>query len=160
MRQSFAVSSLFKERILLPPENVSNSLLGYLFFREKLLEIILGDNETHILYWLGKEIGNSLDILVTEEIEDIFLQLDLGQVFIVHQSPQLIRYRISHNRFNLLPKSRLEKTCYLEAGFIAGALEKVTSLYCAASVNLQETKDQVDVLIEVSIDHDKAWNTR
>jgi len=78
MRQSLAVSTLFKESILLPPENVSNSLLGYLFFREKLLELVLGDSETNILYWVGKELGNSLVVQVIEEIEDIFLQLDLG----------------------------------------------------------------------------------
>ncbi|RKD23840.1 hypothetical protein BEP19_05265 [Ammoniphilus oxalaticus] len=159
MRQSFAVSSLFKERILLPPESVSNSSLGYLFFREKLLELVLGDSETHILYWVGKELGNSLDILVTEEIEDIFLQLDLGQVHITQQTANLVKYRISHHRFNLLPPSRLEKTCYLEAGFIAGAFEKVTSYYCAAHVTLQENKDQVDVLIEVAIDRAKNLAT-
>lgn len=155
MRQSFAVSSLFKERILLPPENVSNSVLGYFFFREKLLELVLGDSETHILYWVGKELGDSLDIVVTEEIEEIFLQLDLGQVHVEEQSSKLIRYRISHNRFNLLPRSRLEKTCFLEAGFIAGAIEKVTSHYCAAEVTLREDKDQVDVVIEVAIDPEK-----
>jgi len=156
MRQSFAVSSLFKERILLPPENVSNSVLGYFFFREKLLELILGDSETHILYWVGKELGDSLDIVVTEEIEEIFLQLDLGQVHIEEQTSELIRYRISHNRFNLLPKSRLEKTCFLEAGFIAGAIEKVTSHYCAAVVKLRENKDHIDVVIEVTIDPEKT----
>ena len=157
MRQSFAVSSLFKERILLPPENVSNSVLGYFFFREKLLELVLGDSETHILYWVGKELGDSLDIVVIEEIEEIFIQLDLGQVQIEEQSSKLIRYRISHNRFNLLPKSRLEKTCFLEAGFIAGAIEKVTSQYCAANVKLRENKDHVDVIIEIAIDSEKTW---
>jgi|SRR5699024_8940883 len=152
MRQSFAVSTLFKERILLPPESVSNSLLGYLFFREKLLEFILGDSETHILYWVGKEVGNSLEILVIEEIEDIFLQLDLGQVHVEQQTAHTVKYRISHNRFNMLPNDRLEKTCYLEAGFIAGAFEKITSKYCAATVQLQEKKDQVEVIIDVAID--------
>lgn len=152
MRQSFAVSSLFKERILLPPENVSNSVLGYFFFREKLLELILGDSETHILYWVGKELGGSLDIVVIEEIEEIFLQLDLGQVHIEEQSSTFIRYRISHHRFNILPLSRLERTCFLEAGFIAGAIEKVTSFYCAGSVKIRENKDHVDVVIEVAID--------
>lgn len=155
MRQSFAVSSLFKERILLPPESVSNSLLGYLFFREKLLEIVLGDSETHILYWVGKEIGNSLEIKVPEELEDIFLQLDFGQVVLDVQSESNIRYRLSHNRFNLLPRRRLEKTLHLEAGLMAGAMEKITGCYCVSSLSLKEQKENTSVSIDVYIDQNK-----
>ncbi len=155
MRQSFAVSSLFKERILLPPESVSNSLLGYLFFRENLLEMVLGDSETHILYWVGKEIGNSLDIKVPEEFEDIFLQLDLGQVQLEQQSSSLIRYRLTHNRFNILPRARLEKTLHLEAGFMAGAMEKITGKYCAAVLSFKDQKEWKSAIIEITIDQEK-----
>lgn len=156
MRQSFAVSSLFKERILLPPESVSNSLLGYLFFRENLLEMVLGDSETHILYWVGKELGNSLDIKIPEELEDIFLQLDLGQVHLEQQIPSLIRYRLTHNRFNILPHARLEKTLHLEAGFMAGAMEKITGKYCAAGLSFKEQQESKSAIIEIAIDQEKT----
>lgn len=156
MRQSFAVSSLFKERILLPPESVSNSLLGYLFFRENLLEMVLGDSETHILYWVGKELGSSLDIKVPEELEDIFLQLDLGQVHLEQQASSLVRYRVSHNRFNILPLARLEKTLHLEAGFMAGAMEKITGKYCAASLSFKEQTEWKSAIIEIAVDQEKT----
>lgn len=156
MRQSFAVSSLFKERILLPPESISNSLLGYLFLREKLLEIVLGDSETNILYWVGKEIGNSLEIQVPEELEDIFIQLDFGQVYLEHQSPSTVGYRLTHNRLNLLPKQRLENSLNLEAGLMAGAMEKVTGSYCAATLSIQEQKGITSALFEISIDDEKS----
>ncbi len=156
MRQSIAVSSLFQERILLPPESISNSLLGYLFFREKLLEIVLGDSEPHILYWVGKEMGNHLEIKMADELEDIFNQLDLGQVNLEQQSPSSILYRLTHNRLNLLPKKRLEKTLHLEAGFIAGAMEKLTGHYCAASLTVQEQKGGTQAFIQVVIDTEKS----
>jgi predicted hydrocarbon binding protein len=156
MRQSQAVSSLFKERILLPPESVSNSLLGYLFFREKLVELVLGDSEVQILYWVGKELGNSTVVQQVEEIEDIFGQLDLGQVFLEGQSPSSISFRIHHNRFNLLPEERLMKTLHLEAGFIAGLLEVVTGQYCVASLIIKKRDAITSALVEVGIDEKKA----
>ncbi|HJV44429.1 MAG TPA: DUF2507 domain-containing protein [Bacillota bacterium] len=155
MRQSEAISSLFKERILLPPESISNSLLGYLFFREKILETILGDSEINILYWVGKEIGNSLEVKLIEEVEDIFLQLDLGQVQIEAQSACTIDFKITHNRFNLIPKKRLEKTLNLEAGLLAGIMEKITETYCAAQLQINE-KEGIYIGIEVVMD--KSWN--
>jgi len=151
MRQSLAVSTLFKESILLPPENVSNSLLGYLFFREKLLELVLGDSETNILYWVGKELGNSLVVQVIEEIEDIFLQLDLGQVHMETNSASLINYRVTHNRYNLLKKERLEKTLHLEAGLMAGIAENVLKRYCAATVQM-DNKNGMSALIQIAVD--------
>ncbi|WP_164984819.1 DUF2507 domain-containing protein [Ammoniphilus sp. CFH 90114] len=156
MRQSFAVSSLFRERILLPPESISNSMLGYFFFREKILEIVLGDSETNILYWVGKEIGNALEISVAEELEDIFLQLDFGQVHLEHQSPSSVSYRLTHNRLNLLPKKRLESSLHLEAGLMAGAMEKLTGHYCAATLTIQEHKGSSSATIEISIDEKSA----
>jgi predicted hydrocarbon binding protein len=151
LRQSNAVSSLFKEKILLPPENLSSTILGYLFFREKLLEMVLGDSEINILYWVGKELGSSMEVKVMEEIEDIFSQLDLGQVHLEQQYGSLIHFRITHNRFNLVPKKRLEKSLTLEAGLIAGIMEKVTGCYCAANVQVKE-KEGTFATVEVVLD--------
>jgi predicted hydrocarbon binding protein len=155
MKQSQAVSSLFKDQVLLPPDNISNSILGYLFFRGKLTEIILGDSEVNILYWAGKELGTQFNIVEIEEIEEVFMQLDLGQVYLDHQSHSFTTFRITHNRFNLLDKDRLTKTLHLEAGLLAGMMEKITAHYCAAHVSVKEQKDVTSAYIEIAIDREK-----
>jgi len=115
---------------LLPPqsiphaERISMPYLGYHFLRETLTNCLLGESESPILYWLGKDMGRKIPIQSAGGIILPFIRLGLGQLDLLTESGDRIQYKLSHTIYSYQTAERLSKALSLECGIIAGAIEQ------------------------------------
>ncbi|MGN7471288.1 DUF2507 domain-containing protein [Brevibacillus sp. SAFN-007a] len=115
---------------LLPPETIPIAerlhmpYLGYHLLRETLTNALLGDSESPILYWLGKDIGRKIPIRSSTGPILPFIRLGLGQLDLVEETADAIVYKLTHTIRDYQTPERLSRTLSLEAGIIAGSIEQ------------------------------------
>lgn len=115
---------------LLPPQTIPVTermhmpYLGYHLLRETLTNTLLGESESPILYWLGKDIGRKIPIQSSSGPILPFIRLGLGQLDLVEESEEVIVYKLSHTIHAYQTPERLSRTLSLEAGIIAGSIER------------------------------------
>ncbi|MGG4494131.1 DUF2507 domain-containing protein [Brevibacillus reuszeri] len=123
MKEKDQLAALLPAQTILYAERMSMPYLGYHLLRETLTNALLGDSESPILYWLGKEIGRQIHIQSEAGIIHPFMRLGLGQLDLVTSSDAETTYKLSHSIYQYQSAERLCRTLSLEAGIIAGALE-------------------------------------
>ncbi|MCR8994132.1 YslB family protein [Brevibacillus laterosporus] len=97
---------------------------GHLFFRNVVTQELLGDCEAPILYWMGKEIGETYHIHAAEDLILAFIQLGLGKLELTLCTARQIEYLLTHPHLTMQTTNRLERTLQFETGFIAGSIGK------------------------------------
>ncbi|GIO04745.1 hypothetical protein J31TS6_07730 [Brevibacillus reuszeri] len=123
MKETDQLAALLPAQTILYAERMSMPYLGYHLLRETLTNALLGESESPILYWLGKEMGRKIRITAETGIIHPFMRLGLGQLDLIESSEQGIAYKLSHSIYQYQSPERLCRTLSLEAGIIAGALE-------------------------------------
>ncbi|MED4753876.1 DUF2507 domain-containing protein [Brevibacillus choshinensis] len=124
MKETDQLFALLPQESIAYAERMNMPYLGYHLFRETLTNTLLGDSESPILYWLGKDIGVKIPIQSSAGIVLPFMRLGLGQLDIMEESELQIQYKLSHAIFHYMTDQRLSRALSLECGIIAGAIER------------------------------------
>ncbi|MDF2682942.1 MAG: hypothetical protein K0R47_4132 [Brevibacillus sp.] len=124
MKETDQLSALLPQASIAYAERMNMPYLGYHLFRETLTNTLLGDSESPILYWLGKDIGEKIPIQSSTGIVLPFMRLGLGQLDLMEESELRIHYKLSHAIFPYMTDQRLSRALSLECGIIAGAIEQ------------------------------------
>lgn len=124
MKETDQLSALLPQESIAYAERMNMPYLGYHLLRETLTNTLLGDSESPILYWLGKDIGVKIPIQSSAGIVFPFMRLGLGQLDLMEESELRIHYKLSHAIFHYMTDQRLSRALSLECGIIAGAIEQ------------------------------------
>ena len=135
-----ASSITYAERINMP-------YLGYHLLRETLTSTLLGDSESPILYWVGKNLGRNIPIRSAEGIILPFVRLGLGQLDLLETSVGRICYKLTHSIHSCMTEERLNRTLALECGVIAGAVERWQEKETAARLEM-EGRENVRIRVQ------------
>jgi len=141
MKETDQLSALLPQESIAYAERMSMPYLGYHLLRETLTHDLLGESESPILYWLGKEIGQKIPILSPLGIILPFMRLGLGQLDVIEQAERRIHYKLSHAIFHYMSEQRLSRALSLECGIIAGALEKWSGSEATTQLVLEGPSD-------------------
>lgn len=127
---------------LLPPQSIPYAermnmpYLGYHLLRETLTNTLLGESESAILYWLGKDMGRKIPIQSGNGLIHPFIRLGLGQLDLLEESQQHVHYSLTHTIYGYMSAERLSRALSLECGIIAGAIEQWQSKEAQAQLEL------------------------
>ncbi|WNC16579.1 DUF2507 domain-containing protein [Brevibacillus brevis] len=141
MKETDQLAALLPQESIAYAERMNMPYLGYHLFRETLTSSLLGDSESAILYWLGKDIGRKIPIRSAAGIVLPFMRLGLGQLDLVEDSEQRVHYKLSHAMFHYMPEERLSRTLSLECGIVAGAIEVWRERETTAELMLEKKSD-------------------
>lgn len=114
--------SLIPSPLLARLEQANMPYTGYHLLRETLFTRLLGESETSILYWLGRDLGTELHLQSLDDLTLAFIQLGLGKLEPVKLEKKFAGYRLTHPLFLHYSAERLSRTLALECGIVAGAL--------------------------------------
>jgi hypothetical protein len=134
-------------------EQMNMPYLGYHFLRETLTSTLLGESESPILFWMGKDIGKRIPIESPVGLVLPFIRLGLGKLELADDSSDHCRFTLTHSVYNFLPIERLKRSLSLECGIIAGAMSRwlgkkvKTQLRLTAGKNGKITEAQITVLL-------------
>lgn len=98
---------------------------GYELIRDHVLPSILGQHESDILYWAGKEIARKFPVFTVEEIPAFFKEAGWGQLELDKKSNKEAFYKLSYEGESLKISQRKFQ---LEAGFIAEQYQKLNGI--------------------------------
>jgi predicted hydrocarbon binding protein len=106
-------------------KHTSNSptRFGYELLRDHLLPSILGKHEDDILYWAGKELARKFPMFTTDELFDFFKEAGWGSLTVDRTGKDEIFYVLTSD-YNSSVQNR---SCQLEAGFLAEQTQKLTN---------------------------------
>lgn len=124
MKETDQLAALFPTPSIAHAERMNMPYLGYHLLRETLTSTLLGESESPILYWMGKNMGRKIPIQSANGIILPFIRLGLGQLDLLEESPQYISYSLTHTIYPHLSAERLSRALSLECGLIAGAIEQ------------------------------------
>lgn len=131
------------DKILLENKTETISTFGYELIREVLLQELLGDDASEILYWAGKKLANKYPLNSLEEVISFFQNASWGKLSLVKQTKNEIELEL----FSELIKERYEQnkhcTFQLEAGFIAQQIELQKGVICEAFEHPKKKKGKV-----------------
>jgi len=141
------LAALLPASFIAQAERINMPYLGYHLLRETLTRTLLGESESPILYWVGKNLGRNIPIQSAEGIILPFIRLGLGQLDLLESSPGRICYKLTHYIHGCMPEKRLSRTLALECGIIAGAVEKWQQKETAAQLEITAGKS-VRILVQ------------
>ncbi|QRG69297.1 DUF2507 domain-containing protein [Brevibacillus choshinensis] len=141
MKETDQLSALLPQQAIAYAERMNMPYLGYHLLRETLTNHLLGDSESPILYWLGKEIGEKIPIQSSAGIVLPFMRLGLGQLDLIEETKLRIHYKLSHAIFPYMTDQRLSRSLSLECGIIAGAIERWRGQETTAELVLEGKSD-------------------
>ncbi|MGG3886407.1 DUF2507 domain-containing protein [Brevibacillus panacihumi] len=124
MKETDQLSALLPTASIAYAERMNMPYLGYHLLRETLTQTLLGESESPILYWVGKNMGRKIPIQSANGIILPFIRLGLGQLDLLKESEQHLHYSLSHTIYPYMSQERLSRTLSLECGVIAGAIEE------------------------------------
>lgn len=95
---------------------------GYELYRDHILPSILGNHESDILYWAGKELARKFPIFEIEEIQVFFREAGWGNLSLEKTSKDSAIYFLTETTSSI---SERKRSFQLEAGFIAEQYQKI-----------------------------------
>jgi predicted hydrocarbon binding protein len=102
----------------------SPTRFGYEILRDHVLPSLLGNHEDEILYWAGKEVARKFPVFSIEELPVFFQEAGWGPLQLEKTSKEEAFYTMK-NDFGTNDQNR---SCRLEAGFIAEQYQKLNGL--------------------------------
>jgi hypothetical protein len=146
MNQTDQLAALLSPDVIPYAERINMPYLGYHVLRETLTSKLLGESESPILFWMGKELGGQIAIQSASGIILPFIRLGLGKLDVLEEGERLIRYRLFHSIYSYMSSERLRRALSLECGIIAGAVNRWRNWDSQTRLELEETGS---VIIEV-----------
>jgi predicted hydrocarbon binding protein len=119
-------------------ERMNMPYLGYHLLRETLTQDLLGESESPILYWIGKNMGRKIPIQSAQGIILPFIRLGLGQLDLIEETASFINYTLTHTIYPHMSVERLSRSLSLECGVIAGAIEQWQNRPTVVQMEMEE----------------------
>ncbi|MGG1661815.1 DUF2507 domain-containing protein [Brevibacillus sp. NRS-1366] len=141
MKETDQLAALLPAQTIPYAERMNMPYLGYHFLRETLTNTLLGNSESPILYWLGKDIGRKIPIQSANGIILPFMRLGLGQLDLLEATEECTTYKLSHTIHSYQSPERLSRTLSLESGIVAGALERWKGTEIVAQLEIASNDD-------------------
>lgn len=127
----------------------------------KLYRIFSRSPSIRRIYYLGHELGSTLNITqikditkIPKELERIISEFNIGEVEITESSEELVQMKLKkHSSIKDLINKGIKTEgsfCSFEAGLLAGLVEKMTNTHCFAQevdCSLQSGKDYCEFMI-------------
>ncbi|GAA4704779.1 DUF2507 domain-containing protein [Brevibacillus fulvus] len=114
------LSQLFPAQLITYAERINMPYLGYHLLRHYLFEKVLGESESPMLYWLGKDLSKQLTLDTTDSLSLLFIRLGLGNLTLLKRETDRYVFELSHPLYEFMPVDRLRQTLSFESGLIAG----------------------------------------
>ncbi|WP_400164232.1 DUF2507 domain-containing protein [Brevibacillus sp. TJ4] len=138
MKENDQLAALLPAPSLAYAERINMPYLGYHLLRETLTSTLLGESESPILYWIGKDMGKKIPIRSANGIILPFVRLGLGKLDLLEESSGQICYSLSHTIYKYMTKERLCRTLGFESGVIAGSVERWQGRLVEAQLEVEE----------------------
>ncbi len=110
--------------------NLQTTSSGYDLLRYIGLPDMFGKETDFILYILGKNLARKSEWISTEELQEFFLHVGWGELFLVKEKRRGYIFELAGE----IVRSRLETIqqieFQIEAGFLADAMEQITKKDC------------------------------
>ncbi|MED4129232.1 YslB family protein [Shouchella miscanthi] len=123
----------------------NQQLKGYELIRNDVLQLVLGKEHDHLLYWVGKSLARKYKLEQIEELHTFFKQVYWGDLSLVKQKKNEWYYELSGEWMT----KEDERSYQLEAGFLAETLETQFAVATAATY----TKKGKAIRLTVHFDH-------
>jgi len=130
------LAALLSEKVIPYAERINMPYLGYYLLRETLSAKLLGESETPILYWIGKELGEQIPIDSATGLIIPFIRLGLGKLEVRREADKQWVFVLTHSIFDYIAAERLGQQLSFECGLIAGAITRWQQHEAAASLEL------------------------
>jgi predicted hydrocarbon binding protein len=124
-------------------------VFGYELIRDMLLPDLLGKDHTLIIYWSGKQLARRFTIGTQEEISQFFREAGWGELEIIEQKKNEIKYLLSGDMVKRRLELNKDATFQLEAGFLAEQIQRQKGKTAEA---IEEQKKRQDIYITVQWD--------
>ncbi len=127
----------------------SPTRFGYEILRDHVLPSILGTHEEEILYWAGKEVARKFPIFSIDELPVFFKEAGWGTLSLDKTTKDEAFYTINNGEGMTVQN----RSCRLEAGFIAEQYQKLNGLLteCYGEVNSKNMQVQFHVKWDLKI---------
>ncbi|WP_338652858.1 YslB family protein [Sporosarcina sp. FSL K6-1540] len=102
----------------------SPTRFGYEILRDHVLPSILGKHEDEILYWAGKEVARKFPIFGIDELPEFFQEAGWGPLHL----EKTLKDEAFYSLKNDFATNAQNRSCQLEAGFIAQQYQKFSGL--------------------------------
>jgi hypothetical protein len=146
MNENDQLAALLPSPTIAYAERINMPYLGYHLLREALTSTLLGESESPILYWIGKDMGKKIPIRSAQGIILPFVRLGLGKLDLLEESANQICYSLSHTIYSYMPEERLSRTLALESGVIAGSVEQWQAREAVARLEV-EGRENVRIFV-------------
>lgn len=119
---------------------------SYDILRHELLPILLGEEESIILYWGGKSLARKQDQMEIEALQNWFQEANWGRLELLKDKKNERIYEVSTSSYEA------ERPYSLETGFIAQMVELEKGLLAEASYEIKKKKP---VVVQITVRWDK-----
>ncbi|TFG05595.1 MAG: hypothetical protein EU539_09150 [Promethearchaeota archaeon] len=123
--------------------------------------LALGHQLEAIFYYLGHELGTTLDtrkcdevVKIPDELKKIVKEYNIGDITIMEATDEIISLRLkNHSSIEDLMGKGIKSTgnfCSFEAGMLAGIVERMTDIHCFAQeldCSIQSGNDYCEFMI-------------
>lgn len=120
---------------------------GLTLLRDQLLPNLLGEEQSAILYWAGKELARQHPLEKESDTVQFFQTYGFGVLSKLSSKKETIAYILTGN----IVTSRLKKkepSFSLEAGFLAQQYQSQNRIYTEASFEVDQRKKQVRLIVQ------------
>jgi predicted hydrocarbon binding protein len=146
------MSEALSKKSVLKLKGQAVPLFSYHIIRDHVLTSIVGEYQTSILYWAGKNLANQFELNTLEECIDMFLELGWGYLEKEHANLHVQRFSLRSPFFISRNIHENESTFALECGFLAQTLanieQKDTEGEFRIHTKQQETSIQISIYFQ------------
>lgn len=103
---------------------------GYDVLRYISLPRLLGTEGDTVLYFMGKDLARSFDILTINDIYEIYDQLGWGKLELVKERKNSLTFTLMADAVFLRIKAPMTLDFRLEAGFLAESIRMIKGIEC------------------------------
>ncbi len=125
---------------------IETTAFGYEFYREVLLPELLGNEQSAVLYWTGKEMARQFPLTSKEELEQFFFDAGWGSLSTLQEKKNEITFGL-HSSLITERKKTNRISCYqLEAGFLAEQFQNM--LHCITEAYETDKKSEIQFTVK------------
>lgn len=119
---------------------------GYELLREILIPELLGEEQTAILYWSGKNLARQYPLESVEDMIHFFLEAGWGQLSVRDTNKQQMTFQLESERISRQLQLDKKTSFAMETGFLAQQIQRLEN--CPADANEYGKKGRILITAE------------
>jgi predicted hydrocarbon binding protein len=126
------------------------SAFGYELLKNVLIPELLGEEQSSILYWAGKNLARKYPLESTDEIAEFFRKAGWGDLTVDTEGKNKITFSLTSKLITRQLKQHKTATFALETGFVAQQIQTIKNRLADATSSVRKKRT---VTITVEWDH-------